>query len=234
MSAERWWRARGLRARLQSCGTRYHRRRGARSSLTKTSMRWSSSPTAIGKVLVPIGRGLIVRATETMEKDSSENPMRATSVERLVSEHWWSLSSPHLQRQGAFPGHDHHLCFDSVGRFGFWIQIDPSFTTSLTNTVCPGHVSRRKTLAVGGDLDHWFCACGNVIYSGQIVNFSVIVSFPFGVLHFSTLCCWPLRDIGFSMLVVCFWGMQCCYHLVSEIKSAKTIHQTSIHLNNFR
>ena len=25
----------------------------------------------------------------------------------------WSLVSPHLQKRGAFPRHDHHICFDS-------------------------------------------------------------------------------------------------------------------------
>ena len=42
-------------------------------------------PTANGKVRVPIDRGLIVRATETIEKDTSENPMRAVNVERRLN-----------------------------------------------------------------------------------------------------------------------------------------------------
>ena len=66
----------------------------------------------------PIGCGLIVRA---MEKDASENPMLAISVEKLVlimfageqiGDH--SFLRTHRDKE-CYPEHDHHLCFDSDG-----------------------------------------------------------------------------------------------------------------------
>ena len=49
---------------------------------TQVPMKERTVPTgSSGKVCVPIGRGLIVRA---MEKDASENPMRAVKVVKLV------------------------------------------------------------------------------------------------------------------------------------------------------
>ena len=60
---------------------------------------------------------VLARLFEQWRQDASENPMRVTSVKssclnvKVVTD--WPLLSPHLQRRGAFPRCDDHICFDS-------------------------------------------------------------------------------------------------------------------------
>ena len=79
------------------------------------SRRWTSTEIRCVKTLTIV---VIVRLFEQWRRVASENPRWAIRVEELVlnvfvGESGDRFISPHRQRRGTFPKHDHHICFDS-------------------------------------------------------------------------------------------------------------------------